>query len=78
MGEWQAIALNCALYSFAHFYKGPGESFGSIPVGLILCYLTLLTGNIWMAVLIHCVMALSNEWFSLYFHPEMRLVKNKA
>ncbi len=72
-----AIALNCALYAFAHFYKGPGETFGAIPVGILLCYLTMVTGNIWCAVILHSVMALSNEWFSLYFHPEMRIVKTR-
>lgn len=70
-----AIALNCTLYAFAHFYKGPGETFGAIPVGVLLCYLTIVTGNIWSAVILHSVMALSNEWFSLYFHPEMKIVK---
>jgi len=70
-----AIALNCALYAFAHFYKGPGETFGAIPVGIILCYITLITGNIWSAVLLHSIMALSNEWFSLRAHPEMNMTK---
>ncbi|MDF1574510.1 MAG: CPBP family intramembrane metalloprotease [Bacteroidales bacterium] len=68
-----AIALNCALYAFAHFYKGPGETFGSIPAGIILCCLTLITGNIWSAVLLHSLMALSNEWFSLKVHPDMSI-----
>lgn len=72
-----AIALNTAVYAFAHFYKGPGESFGAIPVGILFCYLTLLTGNIWTAVILHSVMALSNEWFSLNAHPEIQF-KNKA
>ena len=71
MGPVPAIALNCAIYAFAHFYKGPGEAFGAIPVGILLCYLTLITGNIWCAVVLHSVMALSNEWFSLKAHPEM-------
>ena len=75
MGAGPAIALNSAIYGFAHFYKGPGETFGAIPVGILLCYLTLVTGNIWCAVLIHSVMALSNEWFSLHFHPEMEIIK---
>ncbi len=69
-----AIALNCALYAFAHFYKGPGETFGAIPVGFLLCYITLITGNIWSAVIIHSIMALSNEWFSLRAHPEMKII----
>lgn len=75
MEPFPAIALNCALYSFAHFYKGPGETFGAIPVGIILCYITLITGNIWGAVLIHSLMALSNEWFSLRAHPEMKITR---
>ena len=70
-----AIALNCALYAFAHFYKGPGETFGAIPAGILFCYLTLLTGNIWCAVILHSVMALSNEWFSLKAHPEMSFTR---
>lgn len=72
---WSAIALNCSLYGFAHFYKGPGETFGAVILGVILCYLTLLTGNIWSAVAIHTLMALSNEWFSLKAHPDMKLVR---
>ncbi|MEA3462544.1 MAG: type II CAAX endopeptidase family protein [Bacteroidota bacterium] len=75
MGPVPAIALNCAIYAFAHFYKGPGEAFGAIPVGILLCYITLITGNFWCAVLLHSVMALSNEWFSLNAHPEMQIVK---
>jgi membrane protease YdiL (CAAX protease family) len=75
MSAGPAIALNSAIYGFAHFYKGPGETFGAIPVGILLCYLTLVTGNIWCAVLIHSVMSLSNEWFSLRFHPEMEILK---
>lgn len=68
-----AIALNCSLYAFAHFYKGPAETFGAIPVGIFVCYLTILTGNIWSAVFIHSVMALSNEWFSIRAHPYMKI-----
>jgi len=77
MDAGPAIALNCALYALAHFYKGPGETFGAIPVGILLCYMTLVTGNIWCAVILHSVMALSNEWFSLYFHPGMKMVKTR-
>lgn len=73
MDEWAAIALNCALYAFAHLYKGPGETFGSIPVGILLCYLTLLTGNIWTALILHSVMALSNEWWSIRAHQNMKV-----
>ena len=76
LDPWAAIALNCSLYGFAHFNKGPGETFGAIIVGVLLCYLTIHTGNIWSAVVIHSVMALSNEWFSLLANPGMKLVSH--
>lgn len=77
MGPWAAIALNCSLYAFAHFYKGPGEAFGAIPLGIMLCYLTLITGNIWTAVVIHSLIALSNEWFSIRANPDLMVKVRK-
>jgi membrane protease YdiL (CAAX protease family) len=71
-----AIAVNVAIYAFAHMYKGPGETFGAIPLGIVLCYLTIITGNIWSAVILHSVMALSNEWFSIRAHPDMNFSKS--
>jgi len=71
-----AFALNLSLYALAHVYKGPGETYGAIPVGFILCYLTLVTGNIWSAVILHSIMALSNEWFSIKAHPEMKIISS--
>ncbi len=76
MNPWAAIALNSSLYAFAHFYKGPGETFGAIPLGILLCYLTLLTGNIWTAVVIHSVMALSNEWWSIRANSALSVIKS--
>ncbi len=76
LDPWPAIALNCSVYGFAHFYKGPGETFGAMAVGILLCYLTIRTGNIWSAFIIHSLMALSNEWFSLRSNPRMKMVRN--
>lgn len=75
MNVWAAITLNGALYAFAHFYKGPGETFGTIPLGLLLCFLTLRTGNIWTAVVIHSIMALSNEWWSIRANQSIQVKK---
>lgn len=72
-----AIIVNSALYAFAHLYKGPGETFGAIPVGIILSIVTMITGNIWCALILHSMMALSNEWFSLRAHPKMKLNKRR-
>ncbi len=72
-GEWPAIAINVSIYALVHIPKGYKEAVGAIPLGLLLCLFTLHTGNIWAAFLIHCTMALANEWFSLRFHPDMEV-----
>ncbi|HOI88380.1 MAG TPA: CPBP family intramembrane metalloprotease [Lentimicrobium sp.] len=75
MGLWPAVLLNTAIYSLVHYPKGHTEMLGAIPLGIVLCYLTFLTGNIWVAVFTHVILALSNEWFSIRKHPEM-VIKN--
>jgi membrane protease YdiL (CAAX protease family) len=62
-----AITLNLAFYAITHVPKGWKETIGAIPMGLALCLLTLKTGAIWTAVIVHISLALSNEWWSLYY-----------
>jgi len=73
LGPWPAIAINIAIYGYAHMYKGAGEAFGAIPLGVVFCLLTLITGNFWTVIILHVVMALSNEWLSLWKQPEMSI-----
>ena len=73
IGLVPAVTLNAAVYALAHLPKGMKESVGAIPFGIVVCLITWSTGNIWTAFWIHSAMALSNEWLSLYFHPEMKL-----
>lgn len=63
-GAVQAVLINAALYSLAHLPKGRFETLGAIPLGMVFCLLTLLTGSFWLAFGIHSFMALSNEWYS--------------
>lgn len=74
LGYWPAIALNICIYSLVHIPKGIKEALGAIPLGLFLCMITIKTGNIWAPVFLHIVLALSNEWFSLRFHPKINFV----
>ena len=74
LGVWGAIMLNVSLYSVTHLPKGAGETFGAIPLGLLLSWITLRTGNIWVAFFVHLNLASSNAIFSLKHHPGMRLV----
>jgi membrane protease YdiL (CAAX protease family) len=66
-GAISAVVINAAIYALVHVPKGAKEGIGAIPLGLLLCYITLETETIWVAVLVHIVLALSNEWFSLKY-----------
>ncbi|RMF23908.1 MAG: CPBP family intramembrane metalloprotease, partial [Bacteroidetes bacterium] len=73
LGPVLAVALNVSLYALVHVPKGAREAFGALPLGLVLCLLTLQSETIWLAFFVHLALAWSNEWFSLWRHPEMRL-----
>jgi membrane protease YdiL (CAAX protease family) len=75
LGVWPAIILNTAVYSLVHIPKGNKEMLGAIPFGILISYLTLETGTFWLAFIVHVVLAISNEWFSIAFNPEMHLKK---
>ncbi|MCB8995252.1 MAG: CPBP family intramembrane metalloprotease [Bacteroidales bacterium] len=76
LGLWPAILVNTALYSLTHIPKGIKETLSAIPFGILISYLTFQTGTIWLAVLAHIVLALSNEWYSFYYHPEIHLKRS--
>jgi membrane protease YdiL (CAAX protease family) len=75
LGIWPAIAINVALYSATHIPKGLDETIGAIPLGLVLCILTLASGTIWIAFIVHVVMAWSNSLFSLKHNPDIHYNK---
>ena len=74
LGEWPAIVLNAAIYALVHVPKNLEETIGAIPLGVILCLITLTTGTIWVAFFVHVTLALSNFFFSLRHHPDMKVV----
>ncbi len=72
-GIWPAIIINIMVYSLAHVPQGLNETLGAVPFGLVLCYLAVLSGTIWPAFILHVVLAISNEWFSIRNNPEIRV-----
>lgn len=77
IGVWPAIAVNIGLYSATHIPKGLDETIGAIPLGLVLCLLTLASGTIWIAFLVHVAMAWTNSFTALKFHPEIHYKRSK-
>lgn len=75
-GIWLAIAVNVALYAATHIPKGLDETIGAAPLGFLLCLLTLMAGNIWIAVLVHIGMAWTNSLTALKHHPDIHFRRN--
>lgn len=76
IGLVATIAINTSIYALVHIPNGAKETIGAIPLGIVVCLLTFETGSIWPAFLIHLTLAWSNEFFALYYHPEMHLRNN--
>lgn len=73
-GFWPAVAINLSFYSSTHIAKGLTETIGSFPFGLFLCYATISTGSIAVAFVTHLILALSNDYYSVYHNPKMNYV----
>jgi membrane protease YdiL (CAAX protease family) len=65
-GVWLGIAVNTIIYSLVHTVKGRREMIASIPVGIILCTITLYTHSFLAAFIFHGVFALTYEYVLLY------------
>jgi membrane protease YdiL (CAAX protease family) len=76
LGVWPAIAINIALYSATHIPKGLDETIGALPLGLVLCILTLYSGTIWIAFFVHVAMAWTNSFTALKHHPDIHYTRN--
>ncbi|MFW6218512.1 MAG: CPBP family intramembrane glutamic endopeptidase [Bacteroidota bacterium] len=74
LGAAGAIIINTSLYALVHVPKGIREAIGAVPLGIVLCILCLISGNIWIALVTHVSLALSNEWISLKEHPDIKLI----
>lgn len=71
LGLWPAITINTALYSATHIPKGLNEALSAIPFGIILCLLTIASGNIIIAVVVHIAIAWTNNLATVMNHPEI-------
>ncbi len=71
LGPVAATVINVILYSGAHLPKGKTETLAAIPFGIILCILTLHSGTIWIAFVVHLVNALTTTFTAIRFNPGM-------
>lgn len=77
-GFWPAMLINLLLYSLVHLPQGNLVALGTLPVGIILCLLSQLTGSFIPAFLIHSLIAVLTDLFSLYHNPEVHLYPGRT
>jgi hypothetical protein len=48
---------------------------GAIPLGALLSVLSLYTGTIWVAVVVHIVLAWTNSFVAMRSNPSMTIIR---
>ncbi len=71
-GFQAALIVNLILYSLVHLPQGTFMTLGAIPLGVLLCCMSFLTGSFLPAFLTHACMAVTTELSSFYHNPEFR------
>lgn len=71
LGPVPAVAINVIMYSAAHIPKGKTEALAAIPFGLVLCILTLHSGAIWIAFIVHVINAFAMTLAAIRANPGM-------
>ncbi len=72
-GFLPALVINLLLYFLVHLPQGKFMAAGVLPVGIVLCLLSQLTGSFIPAFLIHSLIAVLTDLFSLYHNQEVHL-----
>lgn len=60
-GLWPAIFINSVIYSLIHIFKGSKEAYGAFFLGILFCLITYYTNSIWIAVILHIILAIAND-----------------
>ena len=65
LGHYSIFAMTVP-YTMIHFQKPMAETFAAIFAGIFLGWLSLKNGNIWMGLVLHCIVAFSMDILALY------------
>ncbi|HEX9651682.1 MAG TPA: CPBP family intramembrane glutamic endopeptidase [Cyclobacteriaceae bacterium] len=77
-GVINAVAINVVIYVLIHTPKGWLETIGSIPMGFLLCALTIGSESVIPAILVHASMSVSIDFFSIMNKQQMRKLRVKS
>ena len=59
-GSATAVIINLILYTLIHWFD-KNERYGAVPMGIILCSVSMYYYSVWPAIAIHLSLALSHE-----------------
>ncbi len=68
-GFWPGVFASSALYAYAHLHKDAGETFGSVAMGVLFALMTLHSGSIWAALILHWLIAVTGEQSAIAHNP---------
>ncbi len=60
IGPWPAVAATSVIFGLGHCYQGTGGILKTTVVGLVLAFLTLMSGSLLPAILLHAVIDLTS------------------
>ncbi|MEP7323684.1 MAG: CPBP family intramembrane glutamic endopeptidase [Saprospiraceae bacterium] len=73
LGITWAVIINVLVYSLIHIGRGAVMTIGAGLFSIALSLISYHTGSFFAAFIIHVILALSNEWISLYYNPDMKV-----
>lgn len=65
------MAAGTAIYVLQHLPRGPGECLGSLPMGVVFALMTLDTGSVLSAWLLHVLIAGGTEALVVRHRPDL-------
>ena len=71
-GVGVGVAIHTALYVLAHLHKDAAETLGCLPMGYLFGYMTLQTGSLWPALLLHVAIAIAAEQSAARANPSLQ------
>lgn len=74
-GFWPAVAINVTIYSAIHMVNGKAQAIGALIFGGIACYLTLSLGSLLIPILMHILLSIISDYFSIRYNVGLNFIK---
>lgn len=71
IGVALGIAVSVGLYFLIHIFDSRKELIGTIPFGIILCFLAYLTKSVWYVFFIHATLSVAYE-LNIFYHKTLK------